>query len=517
MHALQLASANCTGETFKSGSKKRSTAFISATSFATSFTPTLSSISSRNSTNKRQKTNDTSSSSSNTIIVNGKLNPSIERLAKVMTSNPYANPEHEALSGENGDDYGCDNNNNTTNDDDKEQVKSSNQKAELKSKNKETSKTIQDVESLIYDDSFLPVAYNSTTKKGTERTIEDIKSSKCFEYFGRQLKVGLDNVPTLFTQVEQVVLLPWEKTGNICKYDAKELSTTAWRHFRLSWKDYMNLVILISPLRRDRLILEKIKQLGPPRSINSLRRTFSLGDSRSRRIFFQIYYTPRIAAKNQTRNIELPKTLHIVRRRDKNEQPRGYFQFPYVRNAPPVMGIPPNLNTLHALHQMQNYNNSNGFFLNKHPLYMSLNNANNSSFGSSSNNINNIFHQRTLLPQQLMPPPMHPYNTLNAPMQFPQFQPRLFNSNATMSVNQAINQNDVIDLSNAPERIVSNQPSLSHESSSQSNNNADNKRKGCTKPNSQRGKIVSGSNVAINTNNSNGITKNYSKGLEKKS
>ena len=32
MHALQLASANCTGETFKSGSKKRSTAFISATS-----------------------------------------------------------------------------------------------------------------------------------------------------------------------------------------------------------------------------------------------------------------------------------------------------------------------------------------------------------------------------------------------------------------------------------------------------------------------------------------------------
>ena len=176
MHALQLASANCTDETFKSGSKKRSTAFISATSF----TPTLSSISSRNSTNKRQKTTDTSSSS-NTIIVNGKLNPSIERLAKVMTTNPYANPEHEALSGENGDDYGCDNNNNTTNDDDKEQVKSSNQKAELKSKNKETSKTIQDVESLIYDDSFLPVAYNSTTKKGTERTIEDIKSSKCFE------------------------------------------------------------------------------------------------------------------------------------------------------------------------------------------------------------------------------------------------------------------------------------------------------------------------------------------------
>ena len=277
-----------------------------------------------------------------------------------MTNNPYANPEHEALSGENGDDYGCDNNNNTTNDDDKEQEKSRNQKAQLKSKNKETIKTIQDVESHLRRFIFT-VAYNSTTKKGTERTIEDIKSSKCFEYFGRQLKVGLDNVPTLFTQVEQVVLLPWEKTGNICKYDAKELSTTAWRHFRLSWKDYMNLVILISPLRRDRLILEKIKQLGPPRSINSLRRTFSLGDSRSRRIFFQIYYTPRIAAKNKTRNIKLPKTLQIVRRRDVNEKPRGYFQFPYVRNAP-VM-IPPNLNTLHAL-QLQNYNNinSNGFF-----------------------------------------------------------------------------------------------------------------------------------------------------------
>ena len=512
MLALQQESTKCIVETFKSGSKKRSTAFISASSF----TPTLSSISSRNSTNKRQKTNDTSSSS-NTIIVNGKLNPSIERLAKVMTTNPYANPEHEALSGENGDDYGRDNNNNTTNDDDKEQEKSRNQKAELKSKNKETSKLIQDVESLIYDDSFLPVAYNSTTKKGTERTIEDIKSSKCSEYFGRQLKVGLDNVPTLFTQIEQVVLLPWDfkKTGNICKYDAKELSTTAWRHFRLSWKDYMNLVILISPLRRDRLILEKIKQLGPPRSINSLRRTFSLGDSRSRRIFFQIYYTPRIAAKNKTRNIELPKTLQIVRRRDVKEQPRGYFQLPYARNAPPVM-IPPNLNSLHALHQLQNYNNSNGF-VNKHPLYMNLNNANNSSFGSSSNNINNIFHQRTLLPLQFMPPPMHPYNTLNAPMQFPQFQPRLFNSNATMSVNQAINQNDVIDLSNAPIGIVSNQPSLSHESSSQSNNNADNKRKGFTKPNSQRGKIVSRSNVAINTNNSNGITKNYTRGLEKKS
>ena len=511
MLALQQESTKCIVETFKSGSKKRSTAFISASSF----TPTLSSISSRNSTNKRQKTNDRSPSS-NTIIINGKLNSSIERLAKVMTNNPYANPEHEALSGENGDDYGRDNNNNTTNDDDKKQVKSSNQKAELKSKNKETSKTIQDVESLIYDDSFLPVAYNSTTKKGTERTIEDIKSSKCFEYFGRQLKVGLDNVPTLFTQIEQVILLPWDfkKTGNICKYDAKELSTTAWRHFRLSWKDYMNLVILISPLRRDRLILEKIKQLGPPRSINSLRRTFSLGDSRSRRIFFQIYYTPRIAAKNKTRNIELPKTLQIVRRRDVNEKPRGYFQFPYVRNAP-VM-IPPNLNTLHALHQLQNYNNSNGF-VNKHPLYMNLNNANNSSFGSSSNNINNIFHQRTLLPLQFMPPPLNPYNTLNAPMQFPQFQPHLFNSNATMSVNQAINQNDVIDLSNAPIRIVSNQPSLSHESSSQSNNNADNKRKGFTKPDSQRGKIVSRSNVAINTNNSNGITKNYTRGLEKKS
>ena len=70
MHALQLASAKCIGETFKSGSKKRSTAFISATSFATSFTPTLSSISSRNSTNKRQKINDTSSSS-NTIIIKG--------------------------------------------------------------------------------------------------------------------------------------------------------------------------------------------------------------------------------------------------------------------------------------------------------------------------------------------------------------------------------------------------------------------------------------------------------------
>ena len=51
-----------------------------------------------------------------------------------MTTNPYANPEHEALSGENGDDYGCDNNNNTTNDDDKEQVKSSNQKARLNQK-----------------------------------------------------------------------------------------------------------------------------------------------------------------------------------------------------------------------------------------------------------------------------------------------------------------------------------------------------------------------------------------------
>merc|ERR1711991_1308963 len=86
-----------------------------------------------------------------------------------------------------------------------------------------------------------------------------------------------------------------------------------------------NLVILISPLRRDRLILEKIKQLGPPRSINSLRRTFSLGDSRSRRIFFQIYYTPRISAKNKTRNIKLPKTLQIVRRRDVNEKPPRIF------------------------------------------------------------------------------------------------------------------------------------------------------------------------------------------------
>ena len=163
-----------------------------------------------------------------------------------------------------------------------------------------------EIDKFISDDNERPHAYLSTTTKASNVSVEDVKASKNIDFFDL---IGLDRVPPLLYNQEYINILKWnDKSGKACTFDAKGISTTAWRHFRLSWHDYMNLVILTSPFRRDRLVLEKVKMLGPPRSINGLRRTFRLGDSRSRRIFFQIYYTPRISKKS---GIALPGTLKI--------------------------------------------------------------------------------------------------------------------------------------------------------------------------------------------------------------
>ena len=131
---------------------------------------------------------------------------------------------------------------------------------------------------------------------------------------------------------EYIHILKWnDKFGKVCAFDAKQISTTAWRHLGLSWHDYMNTVILISPFRRDHLILETIKKLGPPRSINGIRRTFRLGDSRSRRIFFQIFYTPRVSQK---RGIELPKSLILI---DHNQEQQSVPAPP--KNALPTLQV----------------------------------------------------------------------------------------------------------------------------------------------------------------------------------
>ena len=165
------------------------------------------------------------------------------------------------------------------------------------------------VESLIKHDNTLPMAYNNSVKKGMSKTVKEIQKSKCAKFFGVELDVSISEIPKVINPIETIVYVDWKQSGNVFNFDAKQLSTTAWRHFGLSWHDYMNMVILASPLRRDRLILEKVKNLGPPRSINALRQTFALGDSRSRRIFFQIYYVPRIAEQN---NIRLPNSIRIL-------------------------------------------------------------------------------------------------------------------------------------------------------------------------------------------------------------
>lgn len=169
------------------------------------------------------------------------------------------------------------------------------------------------VEALIQRDKSQPMSYTNIIQKGMSRTIEDIRKSKWGNFFGGDLKCALTQIPDVVDLIENVHLIPWKNSPNgAVDYNAKVLSTTAWRHFRLSWHDYMNMVILVSPRRRDRLILEKIKILGPPQSINSLRKAFALGDARSRRLFFEIYYTPRIAKLNA---VSFPGTLIFV---DKN-------------------------------------------------------------------------------------------------------------------------------------------------------------------------------------------------------
>jgi hypothetical protein len=160
-------------------------------------------------------------------------------------------------------------------------------------------------------------------------TVDDIKATKNYDFFE---VISLDRVLPLLDSQEYIHTLKWnDKFGKACAYDAKQISTTAWRHLGLSWHNYMNTVILISPFRRDHLILETIKKLGPPRSINGIRRTFRLGDSRSRRIFFQIFYTPRISQK---RGIELPKSLILI---DPNQEQQSVPALP--KNVLPTLQV----------------------------------------------------------------------------------------------------------------------------------------------------------------------------------
>ena len=174
-----------------------------------------------------------------------------------------------------------------------------------------TSCNTMEIDKIISDDISRPYAYINSVSKASSATVDDIKATKNIDFFE---VIALDQpLPRLYNQ-EYVNVLKWnDKNSKSCMFDAKDISTTAWRHFGLSWHDYMNLVILVSPFRRDRLVLEKIKKLGPPRSINGIRRTFRVGDSRSRRIFFQIYYTPRISQKSR---IDLPKSLVEATRGD---------------------------------------------------------------------------------------------------------------------------------------------------------------------------------------------------------
>eukprot|EP00943_MAST-04B_sp_MAST-4B-sp1_P000111 g111.t1 len=203
--------------------------------------------------------------------------------------------------------------------------------------------TTMKIDKLICDDIARPHAYINTVKKASTVTVDGIKATKYYDFFE---VINHDRVlPPLFSQ-ECINILEWnDKSGKSCVYDAKEISTTAWRHFGLSWHDYMNTVIVTSPFRRDRLILEKIKKLGPPRSINGIRRTFSLGDSRSRRIFFQIFYAPRIAEKS---GIKLPESLVLIRRYGQQHSallPRDYNINASRGFQPPSLVMPLNNNS----------------------------------------------------------------------------------------------------------------------------------------------------------------------------
>ena len=165
------------------------------------------------------------------------------------------------------------------------------------------------VTSLLRNDRHAPLAYGKSVKKGVEKTLEEIKQGNAEKYFGENLNIPYSEVPPVIHPIEILHHFEWRDITKCLIFDAKKISTTSWRHFRLSWFDYMNMVILASPLRRDRLVLEKIKILGPPRSINIIRKTFGMGDSRSRRLFFQIFYTPRIAELN---GVKLPSTLRLL-------------------------------------------------------------------------------------------------------------------------------------------------------------------------------------------------------------
>ena len=196
-------------------------------------------------------------------------------------------------------------------------------------------------------------------------------------FFGTTLDARLDEVPPLPCAREYVKKLAWDDySGNSLDFDAKEVSTTSWRHFGLSWHDYIDRVIMASPFRRDGCVLEQIKQLGPPRSINAIRRMFKLGDSRSRRIFFQIFYAPRLVEKT---DIALPRTLILIDSYKNKKQyapvPRSMIPALEVTNYYTDMGIQQNLmdgrtqqNYNQGLSFPSSYNGSTSWNLQRTPI-----------------------------------------------------------------------------------------------------------------------------------------------------
>ena len=291
--------------------------------------------------------------------------------------------------------------------------------------------TVQ-IDKLICDDISRPYAYINAVKKASTVTVDDIKATKNYDFFE---VISLDRVLPLLCSQEYINILKWDdKFGKACAYDAKEISTTAWRHFRLSWHDYMNTVISTSPFRRDHLILEKIKKLGPPRSINGIRRTFSLGDARSRRMFFQIFYAPRISQKS---GIELPETLVLMERNQQQQSvpvlSKNALPTLQMRNVVPV---PPsmdnsftnteprqnivdarshhNYNLIHRLIRGYNMNASRG--LQPPSLGMDINNSTRTSMLNVNVAPINIFPNPCLPNTGLMHPSLYRNSVVGKPV-----------------------------------------------------------------------------------------------------
>ena len=143
------------------------------------------------------------------------------------------------------------------------------------------------VASLLRNDRHMPLAYSKSVKKGVEKTLEEVKrqSRKVFRW---KLKYHIARCHRSFTQLKSSSFR-MERHYRIRKLRCKEniCNGMAPLPFVLVWLYEYGDPCLTT--RRDRLVLEKIK-VGPPRSINIIRKTFGMGDSRSGRLFSDILY-----------------------------------------------------------------------------------------------------------------------------------------------------------------------------------------------------------------------------------